>query len=79
LLDRNKVLWGSWAVIGAKENGGRFWFGGDTAYCDVFEQIGRRLGPFDIAAIPIGMSWCMSNSELLVIVELQAPTALGTP
>jgi N-acyl-phosphatidylethanolamine-hydrolysing phospholipase D len=56
MLDRNKVLWGSWAVIGAKENGGRFWFGGDTAYCDVFEQIGRRLGPFDIAAIPIGMS-----------------------
>ena len=32
----------------------RFWFGGDTAYSDVFEQIGRRLGPFDISAIPIG-------------------------
>ncbi len=32
----------------------RFWFGGDTAYSDAFEQIGRRLGPFDVSAIPIG-------------------------
>ncbi|CAM6055365.1 unnamed protein product [Sphagnum tenellum] len=32
----------------------RFFFGGDTAYADAFEQIGRRLGPFNLAAIPIG-------------------------
>jgi len=52
-FDRNKALWGSWAVFGP-EGSGSFWFGGDTAYCDVFEQIGRKLGPFDLAAIPIG-------------------------
>jgi N-acyl-phosphatidylethanolamine-hydrolysing phospholipase D len=35
--------------------GGRsFWFAGDTGYCPVFEQIGARLGPFDLAAVPIG-------------------------
>ena len=53
-FDRCKVLWGSWAVFGPDNSGGSFWFGGDTAYCDSFEQIGRRLGPFDLAAIPIG-------------------------
>ena len=52
-FDRCKALWGSWAVFGP-ESSGSFWFGGDTAYCDAFEQIGKKLGPFDLAAIPIG-------------------------
>ena len=45
------MLWGSWAVLGPKT---RFWFGGDTGYCEAFKQIGDKYGPFDIAAIPIG-------------------------
>ena len=53
LFDYQKALWGSWVVIGA--NGSKFWFGGDTAYSDVFQQIGKRYGPFDLSAIPIGM------------------------
>ena len=32
----------------------RFWFGGDTGMAPVFKEIGERLGPFDLAAIPIG-------------------------
>ena len=52
LMDENKALWGSWAVIG--RNGSKFWFGGDTAYSDVFAQIGRKFAPFHLAAIPIG-------------------------
>jgi len=52
LLDHNKALWGSWLVIGSK--GSKFWFGGDTAYSDVFKQIGKRFGPIDLSAIPIG-------------------------
>ena len=52
LFDYQKALWGSWVVIGA--NGSKFWFGGDTAYSDVFQQIGKRYGPFDLSAIPIG-------------------------
>ena len=46
-----QVLWGSWCVIGPKH---RFYFAGDTGYCPVFETIGKRYGPFDLAAIPIG-------------------------
>ena len=53
LFDDKKALWGSWVVIGSK--GSKFWFGGDTAYSDVFKQIGKRYGPFDISAIPIGV------------------------
>jgi N-acyl-phosphatidylethanolamine-hydrolysing phospholipase D len=43
-------LWSSWAVIGSK----RFYFAGDTGYAPHFEMIGRILGPFDLAALPIG-------------------------
>ena len=51
-FDENLALWGSFAIIG--KDGNKFWFGGDTAYCDVFKQIGRKLGPFQLSAIPIG-------------------------
>ncbi|XP_035281258.1 N-acyl-phosphatidylethanolamine-hydrolyzing phospholipase D isoform X1 [Anguilla rostrata] len=50
-LDDNKALWGSWSVLGPCN---RFFFAGDTGYCSVFEEIGKRFGPFDLAAIPIG-------------------------
>ena len=32
----------------------RFWFAGDTGYAPVFTEIGERLGPFDLSAIPTG-------------------------
>ena len=51
LMDDNKVLWGSWSVLGPWN---RFFFAGDTGYCSAFEEIGKRFGPFDLAAIPIG-------------------------
>lgn len=51
LNDENKVLWGSWTVIGPNH---RFFFAGDTGYCKGFKQIGKKFGPFDFAAIPIG-------------------------
>ncbi|XP_007504122.1 N-acyl-phosphatidylethanolamine-hydrolyzing phospholipase D isoform X2 [Monodelphis domestica] len=50
-IDDNKVLWGSWSVLGPWN---RFFFAGDTGYCTAFEEIGKRFGPFDLAAIPIG-------------------------
>ncbi|XP_077400499.1 N-acyl-phosphatidylethanolamine-hydrolyzing phospholipase D isoform X2 [Vanacampus margaritifer] len=50
-LDDNKSLWASWTVLGPNH---RFFFAGDTGYCSVFKEIGRRFGPFDLAAIPIG-------------------------
>jgi len=51
LSDRNRRLWSGWAVAGRTK---RMFFAGDTGYYDVFQEIGRRLGPFDLAAIPIG-------------------------
>ncbi len=51
LRDRNRRLWGGWAVAGQTK---RLYFAGDSGYYDVFKEIGRRLGPFDLAAIPIG-------------------------
>ncbi|XP_033102262.1 N-acyl-phosphatidylethanolamine-hydrolyzing phospholipase D-like [Anneissia japonica] len=51
LHDNGWYLWGSWCVFGPNHS---FFFGGDTGYCEAFSQIGRRYGPFDLAAIPIG-------------------------
>ena len=51
LWDRNRRLWGGWSVAGQEK---RFFFAGDTGYYDIFKEIGRRLGPFHLAAIPIG-------------------------
>ena len=49
--DRNRRLWSGWVVAGRDR---RFYFAGDTAYYDGLKEIGARLGPFDLAAIPIG-------------------------
>ena len=51
LTDQNLRLWSSWAVLGANA---RFFFGGDTGYTPGMAEIGRRLGPFDMAVLPIG-------------------------
>ena len=50
--DRFEMLWSGWAIEGA---GARLYFAGDTGYNPVdFKETGRRLGPFDLALIPIG-------------------------
>lgn len=49
--DDRKSLWSSWAVIGPER---RFYFAGDTGYFDGFERIAEALGPFHLAAVPIG-------------------------
>src|SRR2546430_624237 len=51
LRDQNLRLWSSWVVSGG---GKRFFFAGDTGYTKALAEIGKRLGPFDLAAIPIG-------------------------
>jgi len=51
LWDGSRRLWASWAVLGRER---RFYHGGDTGYFTGFKEIGRRLGPFDVAALPIG-------------------------
>ena len=49
--DRNKTLWGGWRV---EQGGFSFFFCGDTGYSQDFGDIRQRLGPVDLAAIPIG-------------------------
>ena len=51
LNDQNLRLWSSWSILGRDH---RVFFAGDTGYTPVMAEIGRRLGPFDLAAIPIG-------------------------
>lgn len=51
LFDENRALWSSWAVVGAVR---RVYFAGDTGIFPGFAAIGRHLGPFDLAALPIG-------------------------
>jgi len=50
LADQGRRLWASWAVLGSQ----RFYFAGDTGYYRHFKEIGDALGPFDLAALPIG-------------------------
>ena len=50
LVDQGRRLWSSWVVRGSK----RFYFAGDTGYFRHFKDTGDALGPFDLAALPIG-------------------------
>jgi N-acyl-phosphatidylethanolamine-hydrolysing phospholipase D len=51
LGDGNRRLWAGWVVEGPTH---RFYHAGDTGYFSGFAEIGKRLGPIDLAAIPIG-------------------------
>lgn len=51
LFDRNRTLWASFSLASADR---KVWFGGDTAPGRVFDDIGQRAGPFDLAMIGIG-------------------------
>ena len=50
-LDRNRALWGGF-MVGSP--GGRVFFAGDTAYAGLFREVRKRLGPIDLALLPIG-------------------------
>jgi N-acyl-phosphatidylethanolamine-hydrolysing phospholipase D len=50
-FDRNRTLWGGFVVTAAA---GRFFYAGDTGNHPEFAEIGRRFGPFDVCALPIG-------------------------
>jgi len=50
-LDRNRALWGGFTLF---LNGARIFFAGDTAYAPFFSDVRQRLGPIDLALLPIG-------------------------
>jgi len=49
--DRNRTHWMSFSVVGPRH---RAFFSGDTGYSTVFEEIGRRIGGFDVAMLEVG-------------------------
>ena len=49
--NRSTTLWSSWSVIGPQH---RIFYSGDSGYGKLFQDIGTRLGPFDMAFIKIG-------------------------
>ncbi|MGD2036870.1 MAG: MBL fold metallo-hydrolase [Desulfobacterales bacterium] len=64
LFSRNKTLWAGWVI---NANAFRFFFVGDSGYTPQFKQIGKKLGPFDLAAIPIGAyepRWFMARHHV---------------
>jgi N-acyl-phosphatidylethanolamine-hydrolysing phospholipase D len=64
LFDANANLWGSFAIRGG---GASAYFAGDTGYASLFEEIGKRAGPFDLALIPVGCyepRWFMRNQHV---------------
>ena len=83
ITDTNQSLWGGWVVEG---EGLRLIHTGDTGYSQDFKDIGQRLGPFDMAFIPIGAyapRWFMKimhvnvPEAVQVRADLRAERAIG--
>ncbi|WP_043693514.1 MBL fold metallo-hydrolase [Luteibacter sp. 9133] len=77
LWDRNRSLWGGWVMA---HEGFRFWFAGDTGYSDKLAEIGRRTGPIDLAAIPIGAyapRWFMHGQHVDPAQAVQLHREIG--
>jgi L-ascorbate metabolism protein UlaG (beta-lactamase superfamily) len=50
-FDRNRALWGGFLLVAG---GLRVYFTGDTGYGSFFRDVRQRLGPIDVALLPIG-------------------------
>ncbi len=64
LWDRNRSLWCGWVI---HHPALRFYFSGDSGYSERLVDIGARLGPFDVAALPIGAyapRWFMQEQHM---------------
>ena len=51
LTDRCRTLWGGFVI---ERRGLKVYFAGDSGWFDGFRAIGERLGPFDLALLPVG-------------------------
>ncbi|QIQ21030.1 MBL fold metallo-hydrolase [Zophobihabitans entericus] len=64
LFSKNRVLWGGWFIRSPQQT---VYFMGDTGYSPTLQTISQRLGPIDIALIPIGAyapRWFMKNQHI---------------
>lgn len=80
--DRNRSLWCGWVIHHPEL---RFYFSGDSGYTDSLAEIGARLGPFDLAALPIGAyapRWFMQEQHMdpqqsvMLYQQLQMPKVI---
>ena len=83
LWDTNRTLWGGWVIEGA---GLKLIHTGDLGYSRDARDIGERLGPFDLALIPIGAyapRWFMKTMHIdpaeaiQIRADLHARRAIG--
>lgn len=51
VIGQDRRLWAGWVIAGPTR---RFYHAGDTGYGPDFVEIGKRLGPIDLASVPIG-------------------------
>lgn len=75
--DTNRMLWGGHVV---EAGGARVYFAGDTGYPARFSDIARRLGPPDVALLPIGAyepRWFMAPQHMNPDEAVRAHLDLG--
>ena len=78
-FDKNRALWGGFVLT---TGGTRIYFAGDSAYGPFFRDIGQRLGPIDLALLPIGAyepRWFMHVVHMNPAEAVQAHIDLGAP
>ncbi len=51
MLDQNRTLWAGYALLGEQH---RVFFSGDTGLFPGLEEIGKKLGPFDVTMLEVG-------------------------
>jgi len=76
-FDRNRALWGGFVLA---PSGVRIFFAGDTAYGSLFRDIRQRLGPIDLAFLPIGAyepRWFMQSVHMNPAEAVQAHIGLA--
>jgi len=78
-FDKNRALWGGFVLT---TGGTRIYFAGDSAYGPFFRDIRQRLGPIDLALLPIGAyepRWFMHVVHMNPVEAVQAHIDLGAP
>ncbi|WP_421506165.1 MBL fold metallo-hydrolase [Erwinia rhapontici] len=79
LWDRNRSLWCGWVIKSPRLN---FWFSGDSGYWEGLLEIPRRLGPFTLAALPVGAyapKWFMQSQHMDPDQAVSLHQAIGEP
>jgi len=74
--DRNQTSWSAWSI---RSDHHKVFFSGDTGLTEEFAEVGKRLGPFDVAMFEIG-AWNQAWGDIHLGPEnaLKAHALLGS-